>query len=163
MSDGRRLEEALRLLAPPPGEPPWAGGATPLGCLRGVLARQAAWKPAADRYSIWELTLHIAYWKYAVRRRLDGSPKGGFPRTPSNWPRVPDPAGDAAWKEDRSLLRDEHERLVEAVRSFDPGRLDEPGTGKYRFADLIYGVAMHDTYHVGQIQLMKRLYRSARC
>ena len=50
------------------------GGATPLGCLRGVQPEQAVWKPAPDRHSIWELVLHIAYWKYAVRRNLEGSP-----------------------------------------------------------------------------------------
>ena len=134
-----------------------------LGCLRGVDPEQAAWKPAPDRHSIWELVLHIAYWKYAVRRNLEGSGRGGFPRSPSNWPRVPEPADAAAWKRDRALLKSEHERLVAAVEGFDPRRLDEeaPGSGSYRFADLIFGVVTHDVYHVGQIQLLKRLYRSA--
>lgn len=157
--DGR-LDEALLLLEPLPGRPAWAGGATVLGCLRGVSAEQAAWKPTEDRKSIWELALHVAYWKYAVSRKLQDSPKGGFPRSPSNWPRMPDPADEAAWKRDRALLRNEHRKLVEVVGEFDPGRLDEAGTRAYRYADLVYGIAMHDTYHVGQIQLMKRLYRS---
>ena len=34
----------------------------------------------------WELVLHVAYWKYAVRRRLVGDPSGTFRRKPSNWP-----------------------------------------------------------------------------
>lgn len=156
-----RLDEALLLLAPPRGRPLWAGGATPLGSLRGVTAEVAAWKPAPDRHSIWELTLHIAYWKYAVRRKLDGSQRGGFPRRPSNWPRVPEPADEEAWKADRALLRDQHQKLVEAIAAFAPKRLDDAGTATYRYVDLIYGVAMHDTYHAGQIQLMKRLFRSA--
>ncbi|MEE8526326.1 MAG: DinB family protein [Thermoanaerobaculia bacterium] len=153
----------LLLLDPPPGQPPWAGGATPLGCLRGVSHEQAAWPPAAGRHSIWEFVLHIAYWKYAVRRKLEGSAKGGFPRKPSDWPRVPDPPNAAAWKRDRALLRDQHRRLVDAVRAFDPRRLDErpPGSRSYRYADLLYGIVTHDTYHVGQIQLVKRLYQSA--
>ena len=29
----------------------------------------------------------------------------------------------------------------------------------YRYLDLMHGVVMHDTYHVGQIQLLKRMYR----
>lgn len=149
-------------MAPAPGKALWAGGATPLGCLRGVSAEQAAWKPAGDRHSIWELALHIAYWKYAVRRILEDSGRGSFPRSPSNWPSVPEPADEAAWKRDRALLRDEHTKLVEVVGAFDPKRLDETGTKTYRFVDLIYGIVMHDTHHVGQIQLMKRLYRSAR-
>ena len=153
-TNNRRLAEALLLLERPPGKPAWAGGATVLGCLRGVSSNQALWRPAADRKSIWELALHIAYWKYAVRRRLEGSPKGSFPRSPSDWPRMPEPADEAAWKKDRALLRDEHERLVEVVGSFDPRRLDEADSSSYRCVDLIYGIAMHDTHHVGQIQLM---------
>ena len=57
------------------------------------------------------------------------------------------------------LLRSEHERLVETVRALDPRRLDDeaPGSVAYRIADLLHGVVMHDTYHVGQIQLLKRM------
>src|SRR5688572_21968847 len=68
------------------GRQGWHGGPTPLGALRGVTAEQARWKPSARRKSIWTLTLHITYWKYAVRRMLDGSRRGAFPRGPSNWP-----------------------------------------------------------------------------
>lgn len=144
------------------GRSNWAGGASVLGCLRGVGAEQAAWKPAQDRKSIWELALHVAYWKYAVRRRLESSPKGAFSRAPSNFPAPPEPADDAAWKADRALLRDEHRELIAAVESFDPQRLDKrvSKSSRDRWLDLIYGVAMHDAYHVGQIQLMKRIYRS---
>lgn len=160
MSD-RRIDELLRMLDPEPGHRLWHGGATPLGSLRGVSPEEAAWRPAAQRHSIWELTLHLAYWKYAVLRRIDGSPRGGFPRQPSNWPRVPDPPAATAWRRDRALLKSEHEKIVATVRELDPSRLDQetPGSGAYRYADLLYGVMLHDTYHVGQIQLLKRLYR----
>lgn len=157
-----RLAEVLALLDPKPGQRLWFGGATPLGSLRGVAPEQATWKPAPDRHSIWELALHVAYWKYAVRRNLEGSPTGGFPRSPANWPRLPEVADTKAWKEDRAVLRTEHERLLEAVRGFGPRRLDDkaPGSGAYRYLDLLHGVVMHDAYHTGQIQLLKRLYRS---
>ena len=50
-------------------------------------------------------------------------------------------------------------RLAEALKLLDPGRLDETsGSGKYTFADPIFGIAMHDSHHVGQIQLLKRLW-----
>ena len=155
-----RIELALDLLS---GRSNWAGGATVLGCLRGVGAVEAAWRPAPDRKSLWELALHVAYWKYAVRRRLEGSPKGAFPRTPANFPVLPEPADEAAWKRDRDLLRDEHRALIAAVETFDPARLDDrvARSSKVRWVDLIFGVAMHDGYHVGQIQLMKRLYAAS--
>ena len=174
-----RIDDVLKVLEPAPGFRPWHGGASPLGSLRGVSEVEAAWRPAPGRHSIWELVLHIAYWKYAVRRRLVGGPSGAFPRSPSNWPAVPEPADAKAWKADRALLRDEHSQVVEAIRGFDPAQYDEvaPGGGAgsgsgggagsgasagagTTFGDLIMGVVMHDTYHTGQIQLLKRLYAS---
>jgi hypothetical protein len=158
-----RLSEILHLLAPGAGKRLWFGGATTLGCLRGVSHVIAAWKPAANRHSIWEFTLHVAYWKYAVRRNLCDAPVGGFPRSPANWPDPPERLDETSWKRDRALLRSEHTKLVAAVREFDPKRLDEEASGSeaYRYSDLLTGVVMHDVYHVGQIQLLKRLYRSA--
>jgi len=161
MTNDSRLAEALRLLDPPAGERPWYGGATALGCLRGVGAEQAAWKPSPERHSIWELTLHLAYWKYGVRRRLDRTvPHGAFPRTPANWPSPPETTDERGWKADRDLLRSEHEALIATAQALDHRRLDETsGKGEYRHLDLLFGVVTHDIYHTGQIQLMKRLYR----
>lgn len=158
--DDPRLSEVLHLLDPPAGRRLWYGGAGISGCLRGVSAKHAVRKPAPKRHSIWELTLHVAYWKYAVRRNLEDLPPGSFPRSPSNWPTVPTPADEVQWKKDRALLRSEHTLLVDAVRAFDQRRLDEiaPGSEHHRFIDLLFGIVSHDIYHVGQIQVLKRMY-----
>jgi uncharacterized damage-inducible protein DinB len=158
----RRLEEALRHFHPPTGTKLWHGGPTVLGALRGVSPEVAAWRPYPDRHSIWALALHIAYWDYAVQRRLSDGARGGFPRSPSNWPRVPQDPSRAAWEEDRRLVKECHDRLHEAMRVFDPGRLDEHagGEGGTTYADLVTGIVLHDTYHAGQIQMLKRLARS---
>ena len=158
----RRLEEALRHLQPPPGTKLWHGGATVLGALRGLSPEVAAWKPYPDRHSIWDLALHVAYWNYAVRRRVLGEGKGRFPRSPSNWPLVPETHSPEAWEKDRRLVRECHELLVEGLSSFDQDRLDDVagGEGQTTYADLITGAVLHDTYHAGQIQMLKRLARS---
>ena len=59
-------------------------------------------------------------------------------------------------------MKECHESLFEALKGFDTDRLDEHagGEGQTTFADLITGIALHDTYHAGQIQLMKRLAKS---
>lgn len=162
MRDGQ-LDEVVRLLEPPAGTKPWHGGASVLGALRGVSPEVASWRPYPDRHSIWALALHVAYWDYAVWRRLTDAPRGSFPRTPSNWPDPPAPPAQAAWDEDRKLVRQWHERVVEALESFDPARLDDAagGEGKTTYADLASGVLLHETYHAGQIQMLKRLARSA--
>ena len=159
-----RLEEALRHLHPPTGTKLWHGGATVLGALRGVSPEEASWNPYANRHSIWELALHIAYWNYAVSRRIAGGRKGTFPRSPADWPALPEDLTAPTWSKDRRLVKDCHDRLVKALRNFDPSRLaDIAGeTGRTTYADLITGIVLHDTYHVGQIQLLKRLATSHR-
>jgi uncharacterized damage-inducible protein DinB len=147
-------------LQPPPGRKNWHGGPSPVGALRGVAAVQAAWRPTPRRKSIWELALHIAYWKYTVRRHLQGGVQPRFPRSPANFPSQPDPADDRAWARDVGLLRSEHERLVEAVRALSDRRLGAvpPGGRRWTYGELVLGIAAHDAYHTGQIQLLKRLW-----
>ena len=152
------LAEAIQ---PRAGRQGWHGGPTPIGALRGVRAEQARWKPAPGRKSIWTLTLHIAYWKYAVRRMLEGTRRGAFPRGRSNWPELPERPDERSWSADVALLRAEHEHLVQAASAVDPALLSRrpPSSKRWSYGELLVGIAMHDAYHTGQIQLLKRLWR----
>lgn len=135
-------------------------GTNLLGSLRGVGVEQAAWRPGAGRHNVWELALHAAYWKYAVRRRLTGEPRGSFPLQGSNFFLRPEPgrAHEAAWKADRALLESEHRALRSAVAALRGDDLERPAEGgATSILDLVTGVAAHDLYHAGQIQLLKRL------
>jgi uncharacterized damage-inducible protein DinB len=152
----------LENIQPRPGRGSWHGGPTPVGALRGVSAEQAAWTPAPGRKSIWQLALHIAYWKYAVRRRIEGGADSRFPRAPANWPRLPKPADERAWRQDVALLKQEHERLVSVISAVPPSRygVAMPGGKRWTLGEMILGIAQHDAYHTGQIQLLKRLWTS---
>lgn len=139
----------------------WHGGPTPLAALRSVSAAQARWVPGRRRHSIWALTLHIAYWDYAVRRRLEPDSARDFPRSPANWPAVPAHATERAWAEDRALLARQHDALVRAVRRVSRARWNRRGpSGRWTYGETIVGIVAHDVYHAGQIQLLKRLWRS---
>ncbi|HUK13147.1 MAG TPA: DinB family protein [Thermoanaerobaculaceae bacterium] len=127
------------------------------GALRGLTAEAAAWRPAPERHSIWEIVVHCAYWKYAVRRRLTGEgARGSFPRAGSNWPRLPAALDRAAWRADLELLDEEHRLLREAVAGFPARRLSERH-GKHTAARLIRGIGAHDLYHAGQVRLLIKL------
>lgn len=97
-----------------------------------------------------------------MERRLTDGPKGGFPRQPANWPEPSDSAPEVAWAEDKRLVRHQHDTLLEALTSFESWRLDEVAgsKGTTTYADLVTGAVLHDTYHAGQIQMLKRLARS---
>jgi hypothetical protein len=121
--------------------------------IRGVSAQQAAWRPGAGRHNIWEETLHAAYWKYTVRRRIEGGKRRLFVLKGSNFFPRPEKgkANEAAWRADKELLETEHRALRQAI---------EKVLGTPREAKLlrhIYGVAFHDIYHAGQIRLLRRL------
>lgn len=120
------------------------------GSLRGVTPEQAAWRPGTDRHNIWELTLHAAYWKYVVRRRLTGEKRGSFELPGSNFFLRPGEAiSEEAWKTDINILVAEH-RKIRAVISKLAALTPEQ-------AHMIRGIAAHDLYHAGQIRLLRRL------
>src|SRR5215203_2968883 len=151
------IELLLRILDQAFDHKGWHG-TTLRGALRGVTSEAALWRPGPARHNIWELTMHAAYWKYVVRRRLAGDPVGSFERKPSNWPDIPGAADTRAWKADIRLLEAEHERLRATIRSLSPRRLgDRSPQGVWTNAEEIHGVGAHDLYHTGQIQLIKKL------
>jgi hypothetical protein len=132
------------------------------GSLRGITAEQAAWRPAAGRHNVWELAVHAAYWKYSVLRRLRRETEEiRFPLPGSNW--FPMPSGEPsekAWKADLAILAGLHRRLRAAVAELADADLDKiPEGSKTKIVDLVLGVAYHDVYHAGQIQILKRMWR----
>jgi uncharacterized damage-inducible protein DinB len=128
------------------------------GSIRGVPAESAAWRPRPDRHSIADNVAHAAYWKYAVRRRLTGEKRGSFALKGSNWFTLSSPLTESRWKQYTALLDAEHRALRDVVASFPRERLQLfPQVGKVSYLNQILGIAMHDVYHAGQIQLLKRL------
>jgi DinB superfamily len=124
------------------------------GAIRGVTAGQAAWRPRGDRHNIWELTLHAAYWKYVVRRRLLREKRASFVLPGSNffeWPAGGGPVSESAWKHDIAILEAEHRMLRQGIEKLGAKSFTSSA------CHLIRGVAAHDLYHAGQIRLLRRM------
>lgn len=121
--------------------------------LKGVTARQAAWRPDTGRHNIWEVTLHAAYWKYALRRRIEGGKRGSFALKGSNFFPRPEKGNlnEVAWAADKKLLEREHRALRAAVAQV------LRASREAKFIPQFYGMAFHDIYHAGQIRLLRRL------
>ncbi len=128
------------------------------GSLRGVTAREALWRPARKRHNIWEIAVHAAYWKYAVRQRIMGGKRGSFPLKGSNWFPRTGSLNERDWRDDLKLLENEHRALKNCIQHITPGSLRKKARGSnHTVLALVAGIAAHDVYHAGQIQLLKRL------
>jgi hypothetical protein len=131
------------------------------GSIRGLTASEASWRAKPGRHNIWEIVAHAAYWKYAVKRRLLGEKRGSFYLKGSNWFLRPIDRSEKAWRADVTMLDGEHQHLLAAVSALQPEDLDRPSRGsKTLVRRLIAGIALHDVYHAGQIQLIKRMLRT---
>jgi DinB superfamily len=132
--------------------------------LRGVTAEAAAWTPNKGRHSIREIVLHAAFWKNQVRHRFLRSSHRDFPFRGRNWFAVDDGGGEwseKSWRPLRNLLHEQHRLLRQAVAGLSARQLTAPAGPKGQsVTDNVVGIALHDVYHAGQIQLLKRLMQS---
>lgn len=113
--------------------------------VEGLTPAQAAWKPAPDRHSIWQIANHISFWREEVLRRASGQPKAGEDVVAKeNW-RGPDEVTDRAWAAARERFRASHEAIAKSA-------LDDRAP-----LDGILNLMGHDFYHVGQIMFLRAM------
>ena len=133
-------------------------GPSVLALLDGVTAAQAAAHPIPGAHSIWELTLHIAAWEDACRRRLEGDP--AQLSDDENFPPITD-TSEAAWETAKQKLTDVHNSLLDVITATDDSRLDQPiishteTTFSTAYVTL-HGGVQHSLYHAGQIAVLKK-------
>ena len=134
----------LRIIGEAYERPAWHGPNL-RGVLRGIDAGLASRRPAPARHNIRELVLHCAYWKFVAWRRITASRGARFPRAGKNFF-----VAEGAWKDDLALLDESHHAFRHAVETL-------PARALASNSRTIYGVAMHDVYHAGQIRLLARV------
>ena len=134
----------------------WHG--TPLrGALRGVSPAAALRRPAPGRLCAWDYVLHCAFWMHEVRRRVSPEAIEAFPRSPANFPAPGRPTA-AAWRADIRLLEREFALLRKLVERMPAAALRRrPKGARWTSEEQLLGVAAHNFYHTGQLQLVRRL------
>ena len=133
-------------------------GPSVLALLEGVSAQQAAAHPIPGAHSIWELTLHIAAWERACKRRLEGDP--AQLTDAEDWQPISD-TSEAAWENTRQHLIENHRELLNAIATVDESRLNEPiiKNPDVPYSSVyvtLHGGVQHDLYHAGQIAMLKK-------
>ncbi|MDP1512214.1 DinB family protein [Paenibacillus sp. CMAA1739] len=114
-------------------------------------------KNAEMPYSIYQLLKHMIYWQQFMLEHLEGRK----PQLPGDvmesWPQETGPQSEEAWQ---AVINEFLEGVDRAVQIAETAQLDEslahfPGETK---AGLLRNIASHNSYHLGEIVLLRRIY-----
>lgn len=129
--------------------------------IEGVTAEQAVWKPAGADNSIWETLAHLRYYNNAYLQRFkrieyeydladnDATFRGGEPT-------------EEAWRTEVEQFDSIMTEWRDLIKAADESKFSEPVPTRPEriWADLIADVNAHNTYHGGQILLLRKLQGS---
>ncbi|MBX5439157.1 MAG: DinB family protein [Thermoflavifilum sp.] len=135
---------------------PWYGDSM-RKILLDVHPAQVFHRPIPEAHCIAELTAHILAWRELLNRRLHGDEDFVVKQKESfDWTRI-DPDPSTAWTSLLNALEANQQQIISALEIADDSLLHTKVKGRnYTFLHLIKGVMQHDTYHIGQIALLKK-------
>lgn len=132
---------------------PWID-ITLLNTLKNISADQASEK-IGSLNSIWQIVNHMILWRKALLRRV----KGNSISVPANnfITEVKDKS-EKSWKKTFKDLEDSQKNLLTFLSRSKDSLLENisPASG-YSYYELLVAILLHDTYHIGQIVLIKKL------
>ena len=125
-----------------------------LESLDGLTAAQAAWKPAPERNSIWQMVDHLVF---SNKWGIDMFEKGRADLPVWSEPDV----SEANWQGLVAELKSTHERLKAAMEKYlaDETLLEFPDPKlRQTMLELVLSTSCaHQAYHVGQIDYLRGL------
>lgn len=116
--------------------------------LDGMGPEEAAWKPALDERSAWEIVAHMTSWTDWAANFLRGKDTD-----PVDWPAV-NASDPSAWGTDRAELDRALTDFEDAISRLRPEDLARPLTPDATPTTAISGflsILVHNAYHAGQL------------
>lgn len=137
----------------------------PMACVEDIPAALATRTVAGYPHSIWQIVEHMNYWMDYEVRRTDGKCVSYPAHAIESWPPHPDPAGDAEWTATRRRFSDLLARLAALAESdaatFDKAvPPDKPTLPASTVGAILKQIAVHNSYHVGQIAMLRRQFNA---
>lgn len=155
---GNRVEMLLKLRDMSWDKEGWFLPLAP--ALEGLTAAQAAWQPPGGGNTIWQTLNHLNYYNEKTLCRLTGET---FTDTAANNDGTFGAPGSAeqeeAWQAAVAKARRVAEGLRRAISALTDEELDKPGQHG-TMADRLTSWIMHDSYHTGQIVLLRKMQQS---
>ena len=125
-----------------------------LESLAGVTADQAAWKPAPDSNSIWQIVDHLTASKtWLIDILNDEQPPSPLWTQPTG--------GENAWRVSQARLKQEHAHLKEVLTKLtEDALLENPDPQiDQTLLEFLLSLAAHEAHHCGQIDYLRGLYQ----
>ncbi|HKO56128.1 MAG TPA: DinB family protein [Thermoanaerobaculia bacterium] len=146
----RPIERLLEQINAVYGGPAWHGPAL-RNLLDNVTEEQARAHPVGGGHSILELLAHVRIWMDVAARRVGGEVIAS--RSVDSWPDL----ASMSFAGEVAELERAQGRFADAVARLGPDDLDKAVPGKKHtiYAE-VHGVLQHNTYHAGQIALLKK-------
>ena len=101
--------------------PAWHGPSA-METIDAMSAEQARRKPIKGSHSVWEIAEHMIAWQEYAIRVVDGSQESPL-EGEGDWPKLPEPATEAAWDTTKRKLEGGMRELRERVIHLDETRL----------------------------------------
>ncbi|REH01136.1 DinB family protein [Flavobacterium aquicola] len=123
--------------------------------LKDVTAEQAYRKINPNLNTIWEIVHHLIQWRKNILRRVQGETI----ITPDHNYFVPiiDPS-EVAWAQSLQTLAKSQESWNAFFEEFDDADFDKIYVNNnHTYYEHIHGIIQHDTYHLGQIVILKKM------
>jgi len=135
----------------------------PVACVEDISANVASRKVAGYPHSIWQIVLHMSYWMDYEFRKVAGENPSYPDKAIESWPEHPSPTDEAQWQASRTHFVEDLKRLATLAEadSVTLDRLvsDSDATKTLRQSTVrttLWQIAAHNSYHVGQIAMLRR-------
>ncbi len=130
--------------------------------LHGVTAAEAAWRNSENSNSIWQIVNHLIFWNEDVIHRIKGTEN---PHKPENneetFGNPGDPEDEIRWVQTVQRLIEVMNKLKTVIADLEDEKLKTLyAANRYSIERLLSNIMMHDSYHIGQIVLLRKLQSS---
>ena len=119
----------------------------------GLNWKVAGMRPEGAPHSVFQLLSHMSYWQDWAVKWLDG----GNPPIPkhasASWPAKPAPASAKAWRQAVRAFRSGLDGLARRARRKDL----LAKRGKHTRLGMLHAIASHNSYHAGQVALVRQM------
>lgn len=121
--------------------------------LHGISAETASKQIDNKTNSIWHLVFHVIYWRTAVINRLNSN----LNPPPFKDFQLPNELNEQSWKQTQADFESVYHLLRSTINHFKLELLETPSPKPSQtYYQLIMGCLQHDTYHLGQIVLIRK-------